>query len=74
MDDGEYLVFVEVRLRSNHRYGGALESIDAKKKSKLRATARHYLQRFDPAARRPARFDVVLLGSTSKCEWIQNAF
>ena len=75
MDDGEFLVFVEVRLRSNRRYGGALESIDMRKQSKLRLTAQHYLQRFDPSANRPARFDVVLLGSpVSECEWIKNAF
>lgn len=83
MREGSTIVFVEVRYRKNRRYGGALESIDAHKRRKLRAAAEHYLQR-----RRtgdvPCRLDVVLItggdpedaGHTDRrvrIEWIRDA-
>ncbi len=76
MRHGRCLVFVEVRQRRNHRFGGAAESIDARKRRKLIAAARHYLLRLrhPPQA---ARFDVVLLeGEPPHCSihWLQNAF
>jgi len=57
--DGETLVFVEVRLRSSARFGGAAESITAAKRARLVAAAQVYLlgQRGDPAC----RFDAILL-------------
>jgi len=57
--DGATLVFVEVRLRSSARFGGAAESITAAKRARLVAAAQAYLlgQRGDPAC----RFDAILL-------------
>jgi putative endonuclease len=75
MRQGTSLVFVEVRLRNNTRFGGALASVTAKKQEKLRRTALHYLQQHSPNAN--ARFDVVALQGNSlnpDIEWIQNAF
>jgi putative endonuclease len=72
MRDGETVVFVEVRKRSSSRFGGALESIDAHKKKKLLATARHFI-----AARGDipdCRFDAVLLNGDKRIEWIRDAF
>jgi len=76
MEDDEYLVFVEVRFRRSQRYGGALASISHGKKTRLRAAAEHYLQRFHRKGDRPCRFDVVApdSASRSKFTWIQNAF
>lgn len=57
MDEGGTVVFVEVRYRRSRGYGGALESVDARKQARLRATAHWYL-----STRRvvgPVRFDVV---------------
>lgn len=57
MDDRGTRVFVEVRYRRNRHCGGALESIDHRKRARLTAAAQWYL-----AAHRllgPARFDVV---------------
>lgn len=69
--DREVLVFVEVRLRSSGRYGGALESITAGKRRRIAAAARQYLMRF---RRVPAcRFDVVCLEGDSPL-WIRGAF
>lgn len=70
------IVFVEVRYRGNQRYGGALGSIGRSKIARLRKTAQHYLQRFDPGGDRPCRFDLVIPDTVdaSDCLWIRNAF
>lgn len=72
MNDGESLVFVEVRKRSNPRFGGALASVDAAKRRRLIATARHYLQATGTDA--PARFDVVAVDARDDIQWITDAF
>lgn len=74
MQDGDVLVFIEVRLRSNQRFGGAAASIDLHKQQRLIRTAQHYLARLP---RTPAcRFDVVLMGDAEglDAQWLKNAF
>ena len=52
------IVFAEVRYRGSTARGGAVASVDARKRARLRRTARAWLQRHaDP--RRPARIDVI---------------
>ncbi len=69
--DGEVLVFVEVRMRSSARWGGAVESIDGRKRRRIEAAARHYLMRL---GREPAcRFDVVSL-EDDEAAWLRGAF
>ncbi len=72
--DGATLVFVEVRLRSRDTYGDAAQSIDAAKRRRLLAAARHYLlvHRCDC----PVRFDVVALDGPggTRIRWIRDAF
>ncbi|MGH8679673.1 MAG: YraN family protein [Burkholderiales bacterium] len=72
MRQGHTLVFVEVRSRKSKYFGGALESITARKRDRLRAAARHYMAAHKeiPAC----RFDAVLLESDNAPHWIQNAF
>lgn len=76
MDDGRTLALVEVRFRSNPRFGGALESVDRRKQAKLQTTATCFLKDrrlFD----RPVRFDVAALSpgpNGLKVEWIKDAF
>ena len=89
LQDGETLVFAEVRLRNSKLFGGAAASIDAKKQGKLIATAQHYLSGL--AYIPPCRFDALLLQSAklpnkladkdlllkfndADIEWIKNAF
>ncbi len=75
MEDGRDLAFVEVRLRTNPRFGGALESVDRRKQAKLLATAAYFLQQ--RRLNRPARFDVVALAPSPDglaIEWIKDAF
>jgi len=74
LQDGDSLVFAEVRLRSHSKFGGAAASIDARKQAKLVRTAQHYLAGLQRIP--PCRFDAILLQSTdaNKIEWIRNAF
>lgn len=72
MREGDDLVFVEVRMRSDAAYGGALESVGPGKRRKLTRTALHYLQRNGPNVN--ARFDVVAIEAASTINWIRNAF
>jgi len=70
--EGETLVFVEVRRRSSARFGGAAESVDARKRMRIESAARHFLARLQ---REPAcRFDVVTLQGDGACEWLRGAF
>lgn len=71
--DGTALVFVEVRLRSNARFGGAAASITPSKRRRVILAARHYL------AGKPqpsCRFDCVLFDALDprRIEWLKNAF
>ncbi len=72
MQDGENLVFVEVRYRRQAWYGGALASVDAHKQRRLIAAAKHYLAYHPTDA--PCRFDVIAMDGTGQLQWIQGAF
>lgn len=75
MDDRGTRVFVEVRYRSNRRYGGALESIDRRKRARLVAAAHWYLGVHRTVG--SARFDVVAVepgpDGTPGFIWIKDA-
>ena len=70
--DGATLVFVEVRQRTHRTFGGAAESITARKREKLIATARHFLAR--QRSLPPCRFDAVLVDGEGRIEWIRDVF
>jgi putative endonuclease len=53
----ETIVFVEVKLRTNARFGSALTAVDAAKRRKLRRLAEDFVQIVAPNAH--FRFDVV---------------
>ena len=75
MQDGEWLVFVEVRYRKNSSFGSACESVTPDKQRKLLASASHYLQRSGTTS--PCRFDVVGVSgenSRTSIEWVRDAF
>ena len=72
MLDDEILVFIEVRLRNNQRYGSALESIDVHKRRKLIFTVNHYLQHENYL--REMRFDVITIHNDNALEWFRDAF
>ncbi|MSQ52428.1 MAG: YraN family protein [Betaproteobacteria bacterium] len=70
--EGKTIVLVEVRLRSNSRFGGPAESIDARKRARLLAAAKQYLSGFPRAV---CRFDAVLLARLDppQIQWIRDA-
>lgn len=70
--DGDTLVFVEVRSRARRDYGSAAESITPAKQRRVIAAARHYLSTL---RRLPAcRFDAVTLDGGGEPVWIKSAF
>jgi putative endonuclease len=69
--DGDVLVFVEVRLRADGRFGGAAASIGVAKQRRIAAAARAYLQRLGREPR--CRFDVVILEGGAP-RWLRGAF
>jgi putative endonuclease len=65
------LVFVEVRVRGDARFGGAAASIGSAKRQRLVFAASHFLRRLaDPP---PCRFDVVAVDG-ERIEWLRAAF
>ena len=44
MRDGTEWVFIEVRYRQSQSFGGGLESVTARKRTKIIKTAEHYIQ------------------------------
>ncbi len=75
--DRGQIVFVEVRTKSSLSFGSGLESITAKKRTKLRQVAQHYL-----AANRlldaDVRFDIVAIyklpSGKAQIEHVKGAF
>lgn len=75
--DGDTLVFVEVRLRSSRGFGGAAESITRDKRRRIVFAAQWWLAGAGRAhARRPMRFDAVLLDGAEARDpaWLRAAF
>jgi putative endonuclease len=69
--EGEVLVFVEVRLRSSGRFGGAAASITRAKQARIASAAARFLQRFPRPPR--CRFDVVVV-QDGPPQWLKAAF
>ncbi len=85
--DEDALVFVEVRLRSNPGFGGAAQSIDARKQARLISAAQHYLLKTGLTDAQPCRFDAICMSAVdmtsqrqsdpngdSAIDWIRDAF
>lgn len=75
MQDGVYLVFVEVRVRRSDLFGQAVETVRRDKQRKIIKTALWYLKTNRLHERYPIRFDVVgVQGEQQTINWIKNAF
>lgn len=73
MQEGETVVFVEVRQRKNTQYGSALESINATKRQKWQKAANQWLyQRGQSLDTADCRFDVVVFEGEQPPLWIKN--
>lgn len=71
------LVFVEVRQRTNARYGGAAASVTPVKQQRIRRTALIFLQQNPCYRDMPCRFDVIAYSSAiadTDPDWFVNAF
>ncbi|MBU2701234.1 putative endonuclease [Sporomusaceae bacterium BoRhaA] len=75
--DGDIIVFVEVKTRRNDDYGTPAEAVNFRKQRKIKMTALSYLQRFS-LQEQPVRFDVIEVygtgGKQSNIHHIINAF
>jgi putative endonuclease len=70
MQEGQVLVFVEVRKRADQRHGGAAASVTWRKQRRLIIAAQVYLQRYrTPPA---CRFDVIAIEGDT-LNWLKNA-
>jgi len=56
--DGQTLVFVEVKTRASHDFGGAAEAVTAVKRQRMARLAQEYMMR-QRLPQCPCRFDVV---------------
>lgn len=74
MRDGETLVIVEVRARSTQSHGGALSSVDAKKRGKLMRTTLAFVQAHAQWQDAPIRFDIICFEADGRGRWLKNAF
>ena len=76
MRDGAVLVFVEVRLRSESRFGSGADSVTQTKRRRIIATATHFLSKLHGPLPY-CRFDVVSVSRPnyrSELNWIRDAF
>ena len=73
MQDGETLVFVEVRYRNSTAFGSPLETVNRSKQRKITIATMHYLQKKGLGESLPVRFDVVGI-TPGNTDWIKGAF
>lgn len=75
--EGDTVAFVEVRLRSNPRFGGAAASIGPAKQQRVILAARHWLAGTGRSwSGRPCRFDAILYArlDPGAATWLRGAF
>ena len=70
--DGKYLVFVEVKYRSDKTSGYASAAVDWRKQRRISRAALFFLKRYG-FGEPPCRFDVIAIDG-EQIEWIKNAF
>lgn len=76
MQEGDLLIFVEVRYRRNQQFGGALESVTRKKQQRIIQTAQLFLQQYQ-APYSGCRFDVIAIEPSKNdfnINWVKDAF
>ncbi len=75
--NGEWLVFAEVKTRSENGLGQPCEAVDLRKQKKILAAAQQFLQSY-PDTGEQVRFDVIEVVLDKKgmhrCNCIENAF
>lgn len=85
MNEGDVLVFIEVRYRKSDRFGSGAESVDYQKRRRLILTARHFLASHRSYGNHGCRFDVISAAPSAnqtghpensgmRIEWFRDAF
>ena len=77
MQDGNQLIFIEVRSRASNYLASPAETIDSNKRSRIIRTSQQYIQENREISWKTCRFDVVTITGENKhkdIEWIKNAF
>lgn len=77
MQQGELLVFAEVRLRNRQDFGGAAASVTPAKQQKIIASAGAFLQHHPGFSHCHCRFDVLAMQATAQgwqVDWLPAAF
>ena len=70
-DDGETVVFVEVKARKNNAFGQPEQAVDAKKIKRLARAADSYVKSLGVSA--PLRFDIVsIIGDQEEAQTIEH--
>lgn len=75
--DADTLVFVEVRLRQDNRWGGALESVNAAKRRRILRAASFFVKNYvrdQQCTLPPCRFDVIAANQEGITDWVRGAF
>jgi len=77
MEDGETIVFVEVKYRQSNRHGSGADAVTFHKQNRISLTAGWYLAKNPHRSEQFCRFDVLSIDSEKKDQgicWIKNAF
>ncbi|MBU5334204.1 YraN family protein [Anaerocolumna aminovalerica] len=72
-EQDNYLIFIEVKYRTNSAKGMPHEAVDIRKIKKISKTARYYMFTNNISMETPCRFDVVLI-LNQEISLIQDAF
>ena len=72
--DGSCLVFVEVKYRTDSRYGSGEFHVDRRKQDTICRVARYFLLRYFPGEPPACRFDVIAINGEGQVHHIENAF
>ena len=71
--DGEYLVFFEVKYRSNSEHGCAEEAVDCRKQIKICRVSDYYRYTHGISEHTDVRYDVIAVNG-DELLWYKNAF
>ena len=77
MEDGETVVFVEVKYRKSSKHGSGADAVTFHKQGRISRTAAWYLAKNPQRAEQVCRFDVLSIDSQKKDQginWIKSAF
>ncbi len=75
MREKDYLVFIEVRSRTNRQFGDGIASITYAKRQKIIKTTAYYLLKNNIQDQYPIRFDVISIdGPSGIITWLKDAF